>query len=61
MTWRVRDEPSKSGKPSLEVIRAVAQETAEEVDGLVTTKQIETGLLPLKRRTTKARLKWYPD
>lgn len=62
ITWKsLRDEAYDTKKPTIEVVREVARQVAQEVPGVATAAQIETGLKTVKRLSQKARLAWWPD
>ena len=61
MTWRTDAPPTEYTKPGVDVIRFVAEQVSSEADFIVTPRQLETGLMALKRLKQRAKIDWYPD
>jgi hypothetical protein len=61
ITWQTSMQKLNFGKPGVALIREIADTVAGEVDDGPTPRQLETGLLAVKRLKEKAALQWYPD
>lgn len=58
MTWGKNLDETDYCRPGIVDIRYVAEEVYREAGGFVTRQQLERGLMTMKRRTNRERLRW---
>jgi len=61
LTWRSDAPPTDFWRPGVDVIRAVAAHVSSDVGHVVAKRQLECGLMALKRLSMRAPMEWYPD
>ena len=61
MTWRTGADPTEYQKPGVDVIRHGASEVSAAVQHVIAPRQLETGLMALKRLQIRAPMEWFPD